>query len=348
MRRRLFFIVKELNDVNSASLTAVSYASYLNEEYDVFLCSIETIRNGKINENYRVSPRVRLKSLDVPCDYKERKQYIKKYRNLIKDNIQTSSRDGDVFIMFDDELVDLLPNSCLKILITGFSSIKNYNNFDEIIFSSKKDYDELCTKHKKLNEKASIILPFPIYEREENFKFHGNRIMCISRISLDNDLRPVFDLAKGLKDNNVKFNISLCGNGDHFNEIKNQLVDNKIDDVVTLKHVEDIDKNLIESDLMFYFSDGEEYPVHVIEAISSSVPIVSFSKNKYIGEIIDNVGVSADSKEDVLDKVINILKDKIKLAKLKFKTYEHSKNYIKEKALRQIKIVIERFYKKYE
>ena len=71
--------------------------------------------------------------------------------------------------------------------------------------------------------------------------------------------------------------------------------------------------------------------------------MLSFSKNKYIGEIIDDVGVSAESKEDVLNKVIGILKDKIKLAKLKFKTYEHSKKYIKEKALRQIRIVIERF-----
>ena len=341
MRKRLFFIVEELNSINSASLSAISFTKHLNEEYDVFLYSIQPINNGKVNVNYSINPRVRINSLDIPFDDKNRRKYLKDNKNRIIEILSNTSRKGDVYVLFCDSIVKYISSDCRKILITGFSNVESYDPFDEVIFIAKDEYEEKCATSSELRNKSSLITPFPIYERDENFKFHGNRIMCITRISESNNFEPLFNLAKGLKENGMKFSISLCGNGEHFKEVGDRICDLGLDDVINLKEIKDIDQNLIESDLMFYFSSDDSYPIHLVEAISSSVPIVSFSNNKYSKEILREIGILAHSSEEVLEKVLLILKDKIKLAKLKFKTYEYSKMFLKDVTLKQIIKIIE-------
>ena len=102
MRKRIFFIVKQLNVMGSAELVAVSFASNLNQEYDVFLYSIEKINGGKINPCYDVNPRVIIRSLNLPSDEFEQKDYLDKNGEQIASLLTMSSRENDVFILFSD------------------------------------------------------------------------------------------------------------------------------------------------------------------------------------------------------------------------------------------------------
>lgn len=348
MRKRLFFIVEDLNNINPLSQSAILFSKYLDEEYDVFLFSIQPIHNGRVNENYKISPRVRIKALDVPSNKKERKEYLKTNNSLVKEMLDNVSREGDVFILFSDLIINYINDNCKKILVKGFSDTNNYDLFDEIIFTTNKEYKEECEKNNKLLNKSSVINPFPSIARDENFKFHGNKIICISKMSTKNDLIPLFKLAKGLKNNDMKFSIVLCGNSEYFDTVYDKIIEEDLDDVILLKEVKDIDQNLIESDLMFYFSKDDNYPIYLLEAISSSIPVVSYSKNKYLKEVLDDIGIYASSHEEVIEEVIHILKDKIKLAKLKFRTYEYSKNYRREVSLNKLRAIIEGLHRKYE
>ena len=86
----------------------------------------------------------------------------------------------------------------------------------------------------------------------------------------------------------------------------------------------------------------------LVEAMSNSIPVVSCSDNAYALDILSNVGVSVHSVGEAIEKIFTIFKDKIKLAKLRFETFEYSKRFVKETAIKEIKKNIESLVAKYE
>ena len=348
MRKRIFFIVKQLNVMGSAELVAVSFASNLNQEYDVFLYSIEKINGGKINPCYDINPRVIIRSLNLPSDEFAQKDYLDKNGEQIASLLTMSSRENDVFVLFSDRLINHIQGNVNKILIKGFSHTKEYNHFDRVVFLTRKEFLEEISRDKLLANKASYITPFSRFSHNEDFKFHGNKIMCITRANKKFDHNYLIELAKGLKENGLKFTISVCVEGINVSDFENEIIENDLDDIIELKTMSDIKTLYSQSDLFFYFSKNRHYPLFLVEAMSNSIPVVSCSDNAYALDILSNVGVSVHSVSEAVEKIINIFKDKIKLAKLRFETFEYSKRFVKETAIKEIKKIIESLVAKYE
>ena len=160
MRKRLFFIVKQLNKISSQELTAVSFSAYLNEEYDVFLYSIEKIIDNKINGVYEVNPRVTIRSLDLPINDNEKNNYVKNNTQLLKDTLAMSSRENDIFVMFDSLVATLVPSNTKKILIEGFVKNDNYDLFDKVIFLTREEYNQKCLELTLQKDKFAYIIPY--------------------------------------------------------------------------------------------------------------------------------------------------------------------------------------------
>ena len=102
-------------------------------------------------------------------------------------------------------------------------------------------------------------------------------------------------------------------------------------------------KQLQESDLLLYIEEDDIYPLFLVESIACSVPVVSVSNNKYVKDILENVGIFANTISDAIENTLKMLRDKIKLSKTKFETFELSRKFSKGNAIKILKSTFDKF-----
>ncbi len=336
MKRRLFFIVEQLNFLGFAEIVSVSLSNYLNEDFDVFLVASESINRGKVNDFFEVHPRVRIKSLNLQKGDGLFKKYSNKQIEEIDEVLSKASRDNDIVILYNDALVKYLPLSIKKVLISGFGEYHDLSLFDCVIFFSKTDYENNCLKFPNIVNKFVYIEPFAQFSFEEDYKFHGNRILAISYFKAKDNLNRIFTLAEGLKEKGMKFKITLCGEGSKEKEFLDEIITRKLEDYVELFHYDRLHRLFQDSDIFYYFSDEEVYPLYLIEALGSSLPVVSHSTSFYPKDVLGDNGIFVSDSEQAINAIYKLLSDKIKLGKKKFETFYYSEKYSKNNTIKTV------------
>ncbi len=331
MKRRLIFIVQQLNRVDTAELSAVSMASELAEEFDVFLFSLEEIDNKKIHPSFKVHPRVSVRSFALPHEEKERDELLKSHGEKYRDLFSRALHGDDVFFLYSAIVLPYLPQGGRKVWMTGFEKIENYHSFDAVTFLAKEEYLEACKKNPELKERFFYVPPFSRLEGNEDYKFHGNRILLIS--SLEEERNPLLALkiAKELKKSNLKFLMTICGEGSLEENMKKQIVTDNLQNYAEIVPFDELHRWFMEADLFLYLAGDKFYPLMLLESITSSVPVVCMSENPYVKEILEDTGSYAENEEEIVQKILEVFRDKIRLSKKKFWAFESSKRFSKKK-----------------
>ena len=193
---------------------------------------------------------------------------------------------------------------------------KNYIDYDTlIIFDSNHSLNEFMVMDEKYNNCKMIHTGVDteyFKPREKNENNHQLNLICISEFE---DRKGIQYLIKAVPDLLKKFpNIILriIGSGKQKNYYE-QLIDQlNIRDFVNIKSpVNDTKPYLLMSDIYFLLSEGEGFPLGLLEAMSCGLPSI-VSNNPPFDEIIDNnVGcrISMNEPESLIQAVTK-LKDK--------------------------------------
>ncbi len=170
---------------------------------------------------------------------------VKKILYILYENITGWIDDEKVFV----SLSERIQAKNLKI-ITG----KN----NSIINNSTKKMPIISFNQKKNNLSIGI--------RNDN-----KNIISISRLVDEKNIFEIFKIAKNLQ----MYNFIVLGDGYLFNEAKNYLKTNNINNVYLFGNKVDIFKYLYESDLFLSTSLNEGHPISILEAMSIGLPIVA-------------------------------------------------------------------------
>ena len=330
MKRRLIFIVQQLNMVDTGELSAVSMANELAEEFDVFLFALEEIDNKRIHPSFKIHPRVGVRSFSLPHDHEELKKILKEDGENIRNQFEGIIHGDDVFFLYSKLIIPYLPLRGRKVWMTGFEKIDDYSFFDAVSFLSYEEYLSECEMHQNLKERFFYVPPFSRFEGLEDYKFHGNRILLISSLEKERNPFMAIDIAKKLKENNLIFLMTICGEGSLEDELNDRIIDEDLDNSVEIVPFDELHRYFKEADLFLYLAGDMFYPLMLLEAITSSVPVVSMSSNPYIQSILQNEGIYVNNEEEAVNAILYLFSDKIRLSKKKFATFGSSKRFSKK------------------
>lgn len=335
MKKRIFFIVQQLNLAGSAEYLCAIMAKYLCDDYDVFIYSLETITNGKVNPSFGLNSRIRINSLNLPLDYEDKIEYINKNRKDIENFFLHSSFENDIFFVFTRFDSDLLPHYSKKIWVDGFEDNEDYAKYDFSIFLSKKMLKEKSEAFVYLQNRFIYMNPCARFDFVEDFKFHGNHLFAVTKLENKKQADIFISLVEELKKQSLKFLLTISCHGTYLEYFKDLISTHEIEDYIELSDFDSIKNGLSNADLLIYTSKSKFLPMTLVEAIVNSVPIICASKNEYAKELIRDCGVIVKN-DDLIDTIVSILKDKIKLSKMKFATYESSRRFSSKDSLKSL------------
>lgn len=322
MKKRLFFIVEQLNLQGSAEYLAVMMGSFLSEEYDVFLLSLESINKGKVNPEFMVNSRIRINSLNLP--HENRDQVILENRDKVKQELEKSVFEGDIFIFFTNFRVEVLPDYAKKVWVDGFEDFSDYAKFDYTIFLSKRVMEEKKQEYPDLEKRFILLNPHARLDKVENFKYYGNHLFSVTKLEDKSYIDRLIHIVNVLKEKKLKFKLTISCQGTYLKYFNQQIKENKLENIIELVPFGDLRKWFAVADLFIYTSTSKFMPMTIVESIVNSVPVICASKNQYAQELVKNSGVILKEGDDLAQVIINILQDKVNLSKMKFNTYESS------------------------
>ncbi|MFK8037224.1 MAG: N-acetyl-alpha-D-glucosaminyl L-malate synthase BshA [Crocinitomicaceae bacterium] len=179
-------------------------------------------------------------------------------------------------------------------------------------------------------------------------EFAPNNERIITHISNFRKVKRVDDVLKVFKKINeeVPSKLLLVGDGPerlHLEQLCREL--NICDDVKMVGKIQNVNEVLHHSDLFVLPSETESFGLSALEALASSVPVIStnsgglpeVNKQGYSG-YLSNVG----NIEDMASKGIKILNNDSTLSKYKQQAYQHSLNFGIEAILPQYEALYER------
>ncbi len=335
MKKRIFFIVQQLNLAGSAEFLVTLMASHLTDDYDVFLYSLESIDKGKVHPSFNLNSRIRINSLNLPLNYDDKLKYIAKNKEEIKEFLKHSAFEHDIFFSCTRFDPDLIPANCSKVWLDGFEDIDDYEKYDASIFFSKRVLQEKSLQYPSLKDRFIYLSPCARFKAVEDFKFHGNNLLAVTKLENKKRCELFVNIAEELKKLKLKFLMTVSCQGTYLSYFQDLVNQNNLSDSFKIISFDEIQEALHNADLLIYTSESKFLPMTLVEAIVNSVPIISSSKNEYAKELLQDCGVVVRDDE-LVQSIINILKDKIKLSKMKFATYESSNRFSSKETLKSL------------
>lgn len=177
----------------------------------------------------------------------------------------------------------------------------------------------------------------PAYNREIiNKKAEKNEVNFVNVarfVKLKNHKLLIDAFSEVIKNNN-RVHLTLVGEGNLLEDMKNYVIDKKIGKFVTFTgNVKNVGEILKKSDVFVLTSTTEAFPVSIIEAMSYGLPIVSTDVGG-IKEVVTNNGILVQSQDknqliEAMTIMINNKKLRIQYANNSFKkAHEFSKDKI--------------------
>lgn len=128
------------------------------------------------------------------------------------------------------------------------------------------------------------------------------------------------------------FDITLIGNGTFHNKIKKKIHNNKLKNIRLIKSIDNrvLCKKLKNFDLFIHFSEYQEFPNTVMEAMLAGLPVIICKKKTTIVEEYNkkNFILSEDSKTSLYNNIQKIISSKKKYKKISSSNYRFAhKNF---------------------
>lgn len=210
------------------------------------------------------------------------------------------------------------------------NSVKGLDIFVLVSNELKEFYES-----KIINKPKCVYIPNSLEKIPNKLsKLDTNNIISVGRFSYEKGFNDLIDIMYILKNKNIDFHLELVGDGELFDDIKNQINNLNLNDYVTLhgfRNKEYIDKLLNKSTLYIMTSHTESFGIVLIEAFSHGVPVLAFDSANGAKEIINSdingYLIENRNKEKMADKIIELLENKEKRVILGRNAYEFSKNF---------------------
>lgn len=210
------------------------------------------------------------------------------------------------------------------------NSVKGLDIFVLVSNELKEFYES-----KIINKPKCVYIPNSLEKIPNKLsKLDTNNIISVGRFSYEKGFNDLIDIMYILKNKNIDFHLELVGDGELFDDIKNQINNLNLNDYITLhgfRNKEYIDKLLNKSTLYIMTSHTESFGIVLIEAFSHGVPVLAFDSANGAKEIINSdingYLIENRNKEKMADKIIELLENKEKRVILGRNAYEFSKNF---------------------
>lgn len=176
---------------------------------------------------------------------------------------------------------------------------------DKVLFvNSEMVKDKVFTQKKNKHQFLANGIPV----EKDLIKPNVNKplkIVMAARFTHEKNHKLAVDIANGLKNRNIDFQLSLLGDGELESEISHLVVEKELTDRIQMMgFVDNVSEWLVKADLLLITSITEGMPMSLLEAMSYGVPAVSTEVGS-IPEIISISGAGriAKSAEQFVDAI---------------------------------------------
>lgn len=223
-----------------------------------------------------------------------------------------------------------------------------YSNIDYLFALTKCLQDDYKTFLKDNNNHTKVVLVpnmlTNITDKRSSLK--SNNIISVGRLHEGKRVNELIDIFSKIENKKSKFYI--IGDGDEYNNLKNQINDLKLKDRVFLlgyKNQSEIEKYLIDSNIFVMASITEGLPMVLLEAMNSGVPCIAYETESGVNDIItnnkDGYIIKNRSEKNFVEKLNLLLSDSKKLAELSKNAIEKSNKFKEPEIIKIWKKILE-------
>lgn len=118
------------------------------------------------------------------------------------------------------------------------------------------------------------------------------RLVSMGRLTHQKRFDQMLNVARTLKERELRFNLSIYGDGPLHGELSNQIRQEGLEEYVVLAgKTKEVDEALSKADLFLLTSEYEGFPNVVGEAMAVGLPVVAYGCHAGMNELIENAGV---------------------------------------------------------
>lgn len=228
---------------------------------------------------------------------------------------------------------DVEPSSLLgKIILKPYKRIflKKFLKKANKIIVLTEGYKKLITKVYSIDKNKIIVIPNGVGEEFFTERKNGNKIphlLFVGRISIEKNLPRLIEAVSLCKS---KFILDVVGDGKLLDEIKKLVKQKNIKNIIF--HGKKIGKYLIKiysnSDAFISTSNGEAFPLTILEAMGSRLPVIASDVNGN-HDVVKNVGilVNPPTPENFAKEIDRLFSDKKLYNKLSKQSLKFAKKH---------------------
>lgn len=218
---------------------------------------------------------------------------------------------------------------------------KSFKNLDYLIVlgpGSKENYSNWLKDNTKIKivEIPNILEKIPV--RSSNLD--GNQLISVGRLHPVKDFKTLILVFEKVIERIPSATLKIIGGGDEYNNLNNLIkklnLENNIE-ITGMLDKEQVEENMLNSDLYVMTSLTECFPMVLLEAASCGLPLIAFDvpvgpraiiSNGVNGYLINNRNI-----EEMADKIIELLENRTELKRIGMNSKQLSNNYIPEKIM---------------
>lgn len=230
--------------------------------------------------------------------------------------------------------------------------IECYRNFNDVICVSSSVKKVMEDKFKLKNNLKVIYNPIDaqqVLEKAKEFSIEKNlkkiNIITVGRLENQKGFDRLINAIAGISPDKLNIHLDILGEGSKYNELKNQIHLNKLEDTVSLLGFK---KNpfpwVASSDLFICTSRAEGYSLVIAEAMVLGIPIISVNCSGP-NELLDfgKYGLLIENSDSAIKDVLCSIVDKnINLENLKLLSIHRGKEFKLANIIEQIEEVFDK------
>lgn len=218
---------------------------------------------------------------------------------------------------------------------------KVYSRMDEIVFVSRHARESFERIYPKCNVKLTVLTNFidinNVYQLSTKYKVENKAfsIVTVGRLApvKGADIIPL--VAKYIKEQNKDIHFTIVGDGSEFDNVKELIKDNDVDDCVTMVGFK---KNpypyILASDIYLNTSHTEGMPLSLCEAMTLGRPVIATKTSGAVELLGQENGILVERNvKDIADAIIDLYSNPKKRFKIAESGVSFSSEFERKKYL---------------
>lgn len=321
--KKLVFVVPSLSSGGSERVVSVLANKISDKNYDVtIICLLKDMHTYYTNENVKV--------IFIKSDIKNRlKRNIYKFKMFVA-YLKDINPDVVISFTYDCSMITAVATRFIKtkLIISERNDPNNdpsskllrklrnriYKLGNGYVFQTKDAQNYYCDKIRK----KSIIIGNPLNGNiPEPYKGkRNNRIVCVSRLAPQKNIKLLIDSYKKRIDDLKDYTVEIYGDGPLKHELEEYILFNNLSSKIKLKgYSKNIYKDIYDSSIFVMPSNYEGLSNSMIEAMALGIPVISTDHpiggaKAYIKNNINGILVEVDNVDEMSEKMVQLAKNK--------------------------------------